>query len=106
MKSGANLILLDEPDTFLDLRHIVELTAILRMVARDHRLGILLASHDLNLAAGIADRMILLSDGVIAAAGTPAEVMQPEVIERTYGVKVTAVDAAGRCVLVPLQERL
>ncbi len=63
-------------------------------------MGILLASHDLNLAAGMADRMVLLSEGEVAAAGPPGEVMDPAVVERVYGVKVTAIEAAGRRVLV------
>jgi iron complex transport system ATP-binding protein len=100
--AGGGAILLDEPDTFLDLRHIADLAAMLRALARGRGLGILLASHDLNLAAGLADRMLLLSEGAAAASGTPADVMQPEIVERAYGVKVTAIEAGGRRVLVPV----
>jgi iron complex transport system ATP-binding protein len=94
-------ILLDEPDTYLDLKHISELSAILRMLARERGLGILLASHDLNLAAGLANRIVLLAGGAVAATGAPAEVMRSEVVRLAYDVAVTAVEAAGRLVLVP-----
>jgi len=101
MAQPAGAILLDEPDTYLDLRHIAELSGILRVLARRRGLGILLASHDLNLAAGLADRMVLLAEGAIVASGPPAEVMRPEVVELAYGVKVSTFEAAGRRFLVP-----
>lgn len=97
--SGA--ILLDEPDTFLDLKHLVELTATLRMLARKRGLGILLASHDLNLAAGVADRMLLLREGGVAAEGTAEQVMRPEIIAAAYEVPVRVIEAGERRVLVP-----
>lgn len=78
-------VLLDEPDTFLDLKHRAELGAIVRQLTADG-LGVLLASHDLNWAAGVADRMLVLHDGVVAAIGTPQDVMQPDVLEPVYGV--------------------
>lgn len=100
-EATGGAILLDEPDTFLDLKHIAELTATLRMLARQRGLGILLASHDLNLAAGVADRMVLLDQGAVAAAGVPGEVMQPAIIEKAYGVAVKIIDAEGRRLMVP-----
>ena len=63
----SKAILLDEPDTFLDLRHVADLSATIRTLARDRGLGVLLASHDLNLAAGVADRLLLLDAGRVVA---------------------------------------
>ena len=100
-RDSGGAILLDEPDTYLDLRHLAELSVILKRLARERGLGILLASHDLNLAAGLADRMMLLAGGQMVAAGTAREVMRPEVVQMVYGVRVTAVVAGGRTVLVP-----
>ena len=73
----AKAILLDEPDTFLDLRHVAELAATIRTLARDRSLGVLLASHDLNLAASVADRLVLLNAGRVVASGSPADVLTP-----------------------------
>ena len=101
LTTPAGAILLDEPDTFLDLKHIAELTTILRMLAHQRGMGILLASHDLNLAAGVADRMVLLREGDIAASGAPAEVMRPDIIESAYGIPVNVLESNGRPVLVP-----
>ena len=60
-------ILLDEPNTFLDLKHQVELMPLLRTLAREQNVGVLMASHDLNLAAGGADRLVLLDRGAVVA---------------------------------------
>src|SRR5262249_29813120 len=60
-------MLLDEPSTFLDLRHQVELCQLLRQLAKEQSIGVLMASHDLNLAAAYANRVVVLSEGTIAA---------------------------------------
>jgi iron complex transport system ATP-binding protein len=89
-------ILLDEPNTFLDLRHQVELMTLLRQVARERGVGILMASHDLNLAAAGADQLVLLDRGVVVAEGKPEQVLDPELLERVYGVGMERVDRAGK----------
>ena len=95
-------LLLDEPSTFLDLRHQVELGRLLRELARERSLAILLASHDINLAASFADRMILLHDGALAADGAPRDVLKPELLTKVYGVEMVRVDVPdGSPVVVP-----
>jgi iron complex transport system ATP-binding protein len=88
-------VLLDEPTTYLDLRHQVELSQLLSRLARQRNMGILMASHDINLAASVADRLILLDQGIIAAEGPPAQVLQPEVLSRVYGVAIRRIDSPG-----------
>jgi ABC-type cobalamin/Fe3+-siderophores transport system ATPase subunit len=85
-------LLLDEPNTFLDLRHQVELLQLLRRLARERGVGVLLASHDLNVAASLSDRLILLHDGAPAATGTPAEVLDPALLARVYGLPMQRID--------------
>ena len=94
-------ILLDEPDTFLDLRHVADLSTTIRTLAKTRGLGVLLASHDLNLAAAVADRLVLLHDGRVVAAGPPADVLRPAVVRAAYGVSVRLLDVDGRRVVVP-----
>ena len=88
-------LLLDEPSTFLDLRHQVELLRLLHRLSRERGVGVLLASHDLNVAASLSDRLILLEAGTVAAAGTPGEVLDPARLERVYGVPMDRVDRGG-----------
>ena len=96
-------VLLDEPDTYLDLKHQSDLAALLRRLADAEGLGVLMASHDLNLAASVADRLILLGGGRVAAEGPPATVLTPAVLEPIYGVRVGRVDTpAGTPVVFPL----
>ena len=84
-------ILLDEPNTFLDLKHQVELMTLLRTLAKDQNVGVLMASHDLNLAASGADSLILLDRGVVVAQGKPDEVLDPAILTRVYGVPMERV---------------
>ena len=88
-------LLLDEPSTFLDLRHQTELGQLLRRLASEKGLAILAASHDVNLAAAFADRMILLHEGKVAAEGTADEVIRAEVLSRVYGVEMERLERPG-----------
>lgn len=100
-------LLLDEPTTFLDLRHQVELSQLLSRLARERDLGILMASHDINLAASVADRLILLDQGNIVADGPPAQILQPELLSRVYGVSMRRIDSPGNSfpIIVPESAR-
>jgi iron complex transport system ATP-binding protein len=85
-------LLLDEPNTYLDLKHQVELLRALKNLARERKIGVLMASHDLNLAAAFSDRLVLLEKGVIAAHGTPMEVLRADLLSRVYDVNVQISD--------------
>ncbi len=79
------VLLLDEPTTFLDLKHQVQIYALLRDLARQG-LCVVAVTHDVNLAAAHADRMIVLSRGRVAADASPAEVVRPEVLRAVFDV--------------------
>lgn len=85
-------LLLDEPNTYLDLRHQVQLASLLRELSRRQRIGVVMASHDINLAAATSDRLVLLHEGVIAAAGAPADVLDVRLLGDVYGVPMRRVD--------------
>jgi iron complex transport system ATP-binding protein len=85
-------MLLDEPNTFLDLAHQVGLCRTLRDLARTRGIGVLMASHDLNLAGGFADRIILLDRGSVAASGNCDSVYRPEILQKIYGVELERID--------------
>ena len=80
------LLLLDEPTAFLDLKHRIETYALLERLNRERNLTILLVSHDINMAARFCRRLVLLGSEGLAGDGTPAEVLQPDIIRRVYGV--------------------
>ena len=106
LAQGGRALVLDEPTTFLDVAHEMAVFELLDSLARSG-LCVLLVSHQLNLVARFADHIVLLHHGIIAAAGTPAEVMRGEVLERVYEwpLVVTRDPAVGAPVLVPLRGR-
>ncbi|HEX8393841.1 MAG TPA: ABC transporter ATP-binding protein [Longimicrobium sp.] len=80
----APTLALDEPTAALDVAHEMAIFELLRDLGHGGR-TVLLVTHNLNLAARYADHLILLSDGQLAAAGTPAEVLTRATVERVYG---------------------
>lgn len=79
-------LLLDEPTTFLDLKHQIAMYRLLRDLCRNGLLAIA-ATHDLNLALAYSDRVIVLAEGRIAADGMPHEVLVPETILTVFGIE-------------------
>jgi iron complex transport system ATP-binding protein len=89
-------LFLDEPLTFLDIRHQLEFMEKVRRFAAEPDVVVVGVVHDLNLAARFADRLLLLHDGRIAADGEAAAVLTADHLRRTFGVRpVTARDADG-----------
>lgn len=93
-------LLLDEPSTFLDLKHQVELSELLLKLAREKKIAVLMASHDLNLAARFSDRLALLHEGTIIATGDASQVLQPELLAKVYGVAIERIEREGKPPLV------
>jgi iron complex transport system ATP-binding protein len=82
------ILLLDEPSAFLDLKHQVQVFELLRRLNRERSLTIVAALHDLNLAALFFPRLIVLREGQIYRDGSPAEVLTEATIEEVYGIQV------------------
>ena len=82
------VLLLDEPNAHLDIRHQAMLFELLARLHREEGRSILIITHDLNLAGMYCDRILLLSGGSAAAFGTPAEVLREDLIAAHFGVPV------------------
>lgn len=80
------ILLLDEPTAHLDLHHQVALLELMRRLAREKQLAVLVAMHDLNLASLYADRLVLLVEGRLRASGAPSEVLTAEILQAAYQV--------------------
>jgi len=87
-----SVLLLDEPTAHLDLRHQDEVLKLVRSLALQEHLAVLLCLHDLNLVSRFTDRVALLSDGAIRRLGNPAEVLQPDILAEVYGLEIHVVD--------------
>ncbi|MET7415150.1 ABC transporter ATP-binding protein [Streptomyces rubiginosohelvolus] len=88
LAQDTDVLLLDEPTTFLDLRYQVEILDLVRDLADTHGVTVGVVLHDLDQAAAVADQVVLLSSGRIVAAGTPAEVYAPERLTDAYGIRI------------------
>ena len=82
------ILLLDEPSAFLDLKHQVQVFELLRRLNRERGLTIIAALHELNLAALFFPRLVMLYDGKIHRDGSPNDVLTEEIIEEVYGIRV------------------
>lgn len=91
MAQQPEILLLDEPTTYLDIGYQIGLLDTVRDWQREKGLLVIAVLHDLNLAALYCDELAALHNGAIAASGSPEEVLQPAVIEEMYGTKTTTV---------------
>jgi len=103
LAQGADVLLLDEPTTFLDYRHQAEIRRLLARARRQSGVTIVAVTHDVNLAALESDRIVALRDGSVVFTGTPREVMQPDVLGRIYGTSLLLMDhpRTGLPIIVP-----
>jgi iron complex transport system ATP-binding protein len=97
------ILLLDEPTTFLDIGHQLEVLDLVRRLNHERGMTIVLVLHDLNQAARYSDRMVALQRGQIVADGPPAQVLTPHLLERIFGVRAHIVPdpASGAPVCLP-----
>ena len=82
------VLLLDEPTSHLDIGHQLSVLNLIRNLNRQTRMTVVAVFHDLNLAAEYCDRLVLLDQGTVVVAGTPAEVLTTEMIQNVYRAKV------------------
>jgi iron complex transport system ATP-binding protein len=82
------VIILDEPTAHLDLRHQDVVLKLVRRLAKEDGLAVLITLHDLNLVARFCDRVVLLSDGGVRKQGRPADVLTPEELAAVYGIAI------------------
>ncbi|HEX4501480.1 MAG TPA: iron-enterobactin ABC transporter ATP-binding protein [Scandinavium sp.] len=98
------IMLLDEPTTWLDISHQIDLLELLSELNREQSYTLAAVLHDLNQACRYATHLIALRDGKIIAEGAPREIVTAELIERIYGLRSLIIDdpVAGTPLVVPL----
>jgi iron complex transport system ATP-binding protein len=88
------VLLLDEPTHSLDLSHQADLLRILRQLQKEEGLTLLLATHDLNLAASCLEKVVLMKDGRIDSQGAPSKALTPAKVRSLFGARVAGLRAA------------
>ncbi|MEL4318921.1 ABC transporter ATP-binding protein [Leifsonia sp. YIM 134122] len=100
----SDIVLLDEPTTFLDATHQLELLDLLTDLNRDRGATVVMVLHDLNLAARYADHLVVMSAGSIVAQGTPTEVITADIVRAAFDLDcvVTTDPVAGSPLVIPI----
>jgi iron complex transport system ATP-binding protein len=104
LAQGSELLLLDEPTASLDLAYQFEIAALLRRLNAERGTTMLVSTHDLNLAAAVCDRIILLKSGRVLAQGATKDILTAESIRQLYGIEadVQFHARAGHLTVVPI----
>jgi iron complex transport system ATP-binding protein len=100
----TDLLLLDEPTTFLDVSHQVEVLDLLTDLNHTRGTTIVMVLHDLNLAARYADHLVALADGRVHAAGAPGDVLTTDTVRAVFGLESQVITdpTSGRPIMLPI----
>lgn len=103
LAQGTPTLLLDEPTTYLDMAHQLEVLQLLQHLNRNEGRTIVMVVHDLNHASRFAHHMVAIAQGKVAAQGTPREVMTRDVLRRVFAIEADIVDdpRSGTPICIP-----
>jgi iron complex transport system ATP-binding protein len=104
LAQGTDLLLLDEPTTFLDVAHQVEMLDLLHDLNVERGTTVVMVLHDLNLAARYADHLIAVSEGTVYAVGDPSAVLDTTLVQEVFGMSSTVIEdpVSGTPLVVPI----
>ncbi|MGB3706820.1 ABC transporter ATP-binding protein [Gordonia sp. (in: high G+C Gram-positive bacteria)] len=103
----TDLLLLDEPTTYLDLAHAVDVLDLVDELRTEHGKTVVMVLHDLNLAARYSDSLIVMRSGQIVAEGSPEEVLNPTLLREAFGLgsQIVQDPISGTPMVVPIGRR-
>jgi iron complex transport system ATP-binding protein len=103
LAQATPVLLLDEPTSFLDIAHQLDVLDLVRSLCADSGTTVVMVLHDLAMAARYADHLVAMRDGRIVAEGSPAEVVTPEVIAEVFAVTASVLidPESGTPVVIP-----
>lgn len=104
LAQDTDLLLLDEPTTYLDLAHSLEVLDLVHTLKTQHGKTIAMVLHDLNLAVRYSDSLLVMKDGALVRHGRPGEVITTELLEDAFGLRAEVVDdpVFGGPMIVPI----
>jgi iron complex transport system ATP-binding protein len=107
LAQGTDLLLLDEPTTYLDLAHQIDVLDLVQRLHAEAGRTVVMVLHDLTLAARYAERLVAMKNGRIVAVGTPAEVLTEQMLLEVFGLDARVVPdpVAGTPLVVPTGSR-
>ena len=104
LAQGTDLLLLDEPTTYLDVAHQVEMLDLLAELNQRRGTTIVMVLHDLNLAARYSDELVAMKDGRVHAVGAPEEIVTAELVQEVFGLanQITIDPVSGKPMVTPI----
>ncbi|NEW37999.1 ABC transporter ATP-binding protein [Nocardia cyriacigeorgica] len=107
LAQGTDILLLDEPTTYLDLAHSLEVLDLVDQLHDELGRTVVMVLHDLNLAIRYSDQLIVMRDGRIIATGAPADIIDAELLREVFGLEATVLEdpMSGRPMIVPIGAR-
>ncbi|MDO4404712.1 MAG: ABC transporter ATP-binding protein [Atopobiaceae bacterium] len=96
------LLILDEPTSYLDIRYQIELLGVLRHLAKERGLGIIMSLHELSLARQVSDWLVCIKDGAVMAQGSPTQIVTCEVIDRLFDLEPGTFDPLTGNICLPV----
>ncbi|MDX3311517.1 ABC transporter ATP-binding protein [Streptomyces sp. NPDC054884] len=97
------VLLLDEPTTYLDLAHQVDVLELVAALNRTEGRTVVMVLHEVNLACRYADHLIAMRDGRVVAAGAPSDIVTPDLVRKVFGLRAAVIDCpvAGTPLVIP-----
>ncbi len=105
LAQGTDLLLLDEPTTYLDLSHQIDVLELVGRLHAERGRTVVVVLHDLNLAARYAQRLVAMKDGALVASGTPAEVLTERLLADVFDLEARVVPdpVTGTPMVIPVR---
>ncbi|MDI9913783.1 ABC transporter ATP-binding protein [Rhodococcus sp. IEGM 1379] len=107
LAQGTDILLLDEPTTYLDLAHSMEVLDLVDQLHEEMGRTVVMILHDLNLAVRYSDHLIVMRDGAVVAAGIPKDIISAELLLEVFGLEAVVIDdpVSDRPLIVPIGTR-
>ncbi|AEF41568.1 ABC transporter ATP-binding protein [Hoyosella subflava] len=107
LAQGTDILLLDEPTTYLDLSHAVDVLDLIDQLHDGMGRTVVMVLHDLNLAIRYSDHLVVMKNGKIITQGTPRNVITADLLEEAFGLRATVIDdpASDAPLVVPIGTR-
>ncbi|MEV6657828.1 ABC transporter ATP-binding protein [Nocardia fluminea] len=107
LAQGTDILLLDEPTTYLDLAHSLEVLDLVDRLHAEFGRTVVMVLHDLNLAIRYSDELVVMRAGAIVARGKPADIITAELLAEVFGLEATVLTdpVSGRPMIVPIGTR-
>lgn len=102
LAQGTQVLFLDEPTTYLDIRYQLQILHLIRQLNREYGMTIVMVLHDINQSLHYSDEIVAMGDGQVCAHGLPEEIVTPQLIRRVYDVDLAIRSVDGKPFVIPV----